>query len=409
MNKIICAVIAIMSITSCSTSRVVPVYTKHSDVVLKPNPAKAITYGVKPSAIDIAKKQGIVGRGGIKQGYVVVMPSSPEWKGIFARAPDGKAMLHIKPIKRGDSVAMANRYISDGRIRVDGGQVPTLPLLGSPINNNCKIILDGTGQPISIRDNEKGINRYGFHHFINDKKYEYQKKQREVAVFENEWSKQVALLERVKSNITNSRAYKKGQCVKLKQRPIPLAPKRIDPKKIEVNAHGACVNLIGSRFTEEQVVEALEAAGQWNVTKNYQKWTFGKKMSCAAGATIPEFESLKTRAISWFAPNLGKEYFRQAIRKDIYNCIAQVKSHCDDGYDAWVTNKRHIISEPKRLKSQCEANKHKLANYDYSEYKRVKLALAKAKVLGAHAYNKQKEFEQNTLIPFNDKRTYCKL
>lgn len=409
MNKIIFVLIAIMSITSCSTSRVVPVYNKHHDAPIIRNPAKAITYGVKPSAIDIAKKQGIVGRGGIKQGYVVVMPSSPEWKGIFARAPYGKAMLHIKPIKRGDSIAMANRYISDGRIGLDGRQVPTLPLLGAPINNNCKIILDGTGQPITLRDNEKGINRYGFHHFINDKNYEYQKQQSEVAGLESQWQKQGELLARVKSNITNSRAYRKGQCVKLKQRPVPPAPKRIDPKKIAINAHGACVNLIGSRFTEEQVIEALESAGQWNVTKNYQKWIFGKKMSCAAGVSIPEFESLKTRAINWFAPNLGKEYFRQAIRTDIYNCIAQVKSRCDDGYGSWVTNKHRIISEPKRLKKQCEANKLKLANYDYSEYNKVKTALDKAKVLGANAYVKQKAFDKNTLTPFNDKRTYCKL
>ncbi|MCU7846947.1 MAG: hypothetical protein KZQ89_02910 [Candidatus Thiodiazotropha sp. (ex Lucinoma kastoroae)] len=411
MLKKLLVTIAIFGLASCSSSP--KIYydgklVKSRSAPSKISPEKAITFGKKPSIFELATKQGISGNGGIKQGFVVVVPSVVEWRDIFDRAFGGKPQLNIKTINLGDSIAKANRNVSNTRTNLYRGAIPILSLPSAP-KNSCKVILDGTGEPITIRKNKKGINRYGFQHFINVEKYKHDQLERQVDQFEENVKKQVLLLERLKHNFTNNRAFQKGQCVLVKQRPIPPAPKRIDPKKIVINAHGACVNLMGSRFTEEKVVNALEAAGQWDVTKNYQKWVFGKKMSCAAGVSIPEFESLKTRVINWFAPNLGKEYFRQALRKDIYSCVGQVKKRCDDGYDAWVVTKRNIISEPKRLKNSCLSDKHKLASYDFSAYNDTKSQLINARKRRDISLNQQKQIGRYRLIPFTDKRTYCKI
>ena len=183
----------------------------------------------------------------------------------------------------------------------------------------------------------------------------------------------------------------------------------VDPKLIEQNAHGACVNIVGSTFTAEQVIEALESAGRFDITSNYQKWTFGEKMSCAAGVSVPEFESLKTRAINWIAPNLGKEYFRKGIRADLESCFSKVKRRCDDGYSTWLANKQKIVNEPRKLKQKCEADRAALANYDYTAYNLVKSQLAEAVKLRDIAAEKRKSADQDGLIPFTDQRTYCKL
>ena len=379
------------------------------DVSLDPNSPKAVSFGVKLTAQELAKKQNIPDRGGIKQRAVVVIPSSNEWRGVVARAGIGRAALHIKPIYQGDTIAKAHRYASEGNIQLVDGRIPVLSMSKGAKTSACKIILDGTGEPITIREGETGINRYAFTHFINEVQFQYGGQESQVSKAESAWKKQAGLLDGLKARIVGNRAHQNGQCVLVKQRAIPPAPKRIDPKLIEMNAHGACVNLIGSRFTEEQVIDALESAGQWNITKDYQSWTFGEKMSCAAGVTVPEFESLKTRAIDWFAPNLGKEYFRKAVRADIDRCIGQVKRRCDDGYSAWAARKRQIINEPRQLKSQCLTDKRKLATYDYSAYNEAKRQLGKALKGRDEAFDKQKSFDQNTLLPFTDKRTYCQL
>ena len=381
-------------------------FQPHS-VSLDPNSPKSITFGVKLSTQELAKKQGIPDRGGIKQGLVIVVPSSDEWSGVFSRSLARRAVLHIKAIHQGDSIAKANQSASEGSARLVDGQIPTLPHAGGSKNNQCKIILDGTGEPITLRESEAGINRYAFTHFVNDEKFEHETHKRQVTEAERAWKTQVQKLKALKSSLANNRAYQRGQCVTIKQRTIPPAPKRIDPNTLEINAHGACVNLIGSRFTEEQVIDALESAGRWDVTKNYQKWTFGEKMSCAAGTTVSEFESLKTRAIDQLAPNLGKEYFRQAIRSDIDSCISKVKRRCDDGYSAWVARKRQITNEPRQLKNQCIADKRKLVTYDYSQYNKTKSALAKVKILRDKANAQQNKFTQHSVVPFTDKRTYC--
>lgn len=396
-------------IRTVARTNVSPVRPKHVERPIEPNSPMALTLGAKPSVLELAKENNIPERGGIKYRKAVVLPSTGEWKKIVARSTAGKPSLHVKAIQRGQSIAEASRRSSQGSTVLVSGRIPEISMYTKAATQHCKVIVDGTGAPVSIREKETGINRYVFRHSINEGRYALEQRQRKVLEAESAWNKQSQLLDNLKKRISDNRAYQNQQCLLVKQQRIPPAPKRIDPKLIEQNAHGACVNIVGSTFTAEQVIEALESAGRFDITSNYQKWTFGEKMSCAAGVSVPEFESLKTRAINWIAPNLGKEYFRKGIRADLESCFSKVKRRCDDGYSTWLANKQKIVNEPRKLKQKCEADRAALANYDYTAYNLAKSQLAEASKLRDIAAEKQRSADQDGLIPFTDQRTYCKL
>ena len=376
---------------------------RQREAVLDPNSPKAMTFGRKATISELATAQGITGVGGIRFGEIVLVPPADFWK----RPAASRGILHIRSILSGETIAKAHHRRSEVRIPLVQGQVLTGKMFPS-YDAGCKVLLDDTGEPVEIRGHETGFNRYGFSNFLNREYKQYQAHEKQVKNWQAVVAKEERKLYILKNQLAKNRAYQNGQCVAVNQRPIPKAPKRIDPKLIELNAHGACVNLVGSQFTQEQVVEALEAAGRWDITQNYQKWVLSsKKMSCAAGVTIDEFESTKTRFIDWFAPNLGKDYFRKAIRSDIQHCISKVKSRCDDGYDAWVRNRNSIINEPAMLLKACKADTHALRNFDYSALNRAKAQLAKATALKDTALKKKESINKKTVIPFTDRRTYC--
>lgn len=376
--------------------------------VIDPNSLKALTFGKKQTIYELAKAKGITGRGGIKWGRVVLLPSPDVWDRAMAKSIGGGVQFHIKPIHNGQSIASASRYPSDAGIQLIRGRIPNTGLSTRQKSNQCGVIFDETGEPVVIREGETGFHRYGFRHFIHNDSNAHYEAEKQVKHWQEVFKKEQTALEQLKYSIAKNRAHQNGQCVTVKQRSIPPAPKRIDPALIELNAHGACVNLVGSQFTQEQVVEALEAAGRFDITQNYQKWVLEpKKMSCAVGVTIDEFESTKTRLIDWLAPNLGKDYFRKAIRKDIDSCVYKVKSACDDGYHAWLNNKNDIINEPAKLLKQCQADTSQLKNYDYTALNNAKAQLAKTVSLRDAALQKKKQISEETVIPFTDRRTYC--
>ena len=376
---------------------------------IDPKSPKALTFGAKPSAPEIAQKLNIPSGGGIKPGAAVIMPTPSEWKQIVARASTVTPQLHVKSIQQGQSIADASRGRSQGTTALRAGRIPEISIFTKASTQHCKVIVDSTGEPVALRPKETGINRYVFRHLLNEEKYGFDQQKRKVSEAQATLKSKNGQLDKIKTSITANRAYQNGKCGLVKQRRIPPAPKRIDPKLIEMNAHGACVNLIGSTFTAEQVIEALESSGRWDVTSNYQKWMFGKKMSCSAGVNISEFESFKTRAINWLAPNLGKEYFRKGIRTDLESCFSKVERRCDDGYDAWLSNKNRIIAEPRKLKNKCDADNQKLKQFDYASLAAAKSKVDEAsKVLGALEV-KQKTINPQTIIPFTDSRTYCQL
>ena len=380
-----------------------------STPVLDPNSPRALTFGAKPSAPEMAQKLNIPSGGGIKPGAAVIMPTPSEWKQIVARASTVTPQLHVKSIQQGQSIADASRGRSQGSTALRAGRIPEISIFTKASTQHCKVIVDSTGEPVALRPKETGINRYVFRHLLNEEKYGFDQQKRKMLEAQAKLKSKNGLLDKLKTNITDNRAYRDGKCGLVKQRRIPPAPKRIDPKLIEMNAHGACVNLIGSTFTAEQVIEALESSGRWDITSNYQKWMFGNKMTCSAGVSISEFESFKTRAINWLAPNLGKEYFRKGIRTDLESCFSKVERRCDDGYDAWLSNKNRIIAEPRKLKNKCDADNQKLKQFDYASLAAAKSKVDEAsKVLGALEV-KQKTINPQTIIPFTDSRTYCKL
>lgn len=376
---------------------------------IDPNSPKALTFGEKRSTADLALVKNIPGRGGIKWGGVVVLPSKTDWIKMVARSRTGKATLHVKTIRNGEAIAQTYKRRSEATMPLRNGTIPEGTMFLSQDHGVCKLVLDDTGEPVAIRENETGFNRYGFYHFINHDHGKHYAQEKVVKAARTAFEKEKGKLASLKRSIAKNRANRNGLCVSVAQRPIPKAPKRIDPKRIELNAHGACVNLIGSQFSHEKVIDALESAGRWDISQNYGKWVLGKKMSCAAGVSIDEFETTKTRIIDWFAPNLGKDYFRQAMRKDINSCVYMVKSNCDDGYNAWVRDRAWIINEPKQLKNQCESDKRKLATYDYSAYNLAKKRLDKAEKLLKALSQKKGAVNKEHIVPFTDKRTYCKV
>lgn len=367
--------------------------------VIDPNSPKALTFGRKATLAELAKAEGVTGQGGIRFGEIIVLPLEKPSKRYGS--------LHVKTILNGETIAKAHQRRSEVRIPFVEGQLLKAKMFPS-YADTCKVLLDDAGDPITVRKDETGFHRYGFYNFLNQERNVYHGHKKQVKNWQAALTKEQTKLDILKNKLAKNRAYQNGQCVSVKQRAIPKAPKRIDPKLIELNAHGACVNLVGSQFTQEQVIEALEAAGRFDITQDYQKWVLGSnKMSCAVGVTIPEEESLITRAIDWLAPNLGKDYFRKAIRKDIDSCIYDVKSQCDDGYNDWLRERSRIINEPENLLKQCKQDKHSLATYDYRALNNAKARLAKATALRDAALSKKNSIDEKTLIPFTDKRTYC--
>lgn len=377
---------------------------------IDPNSPKALTFGEKRSTADLALVKNIPGRGGIKWGGVVVLPSKTDWIKMVARSRTGKATLHVKTIRNGEAIAQTYKRRSEATMPLRNGTIPEGTMFLSQDHGVCKLVLDDTGEPVAIRENETGFNRYGFYHFINHDHGKHYAQEKVVKAARTAFEKQKSKLSSLKRSIAKNRANRNGLCVSVAQRPIPKAPKRIDPKRIALNAHGACVNLIGSRSSHEQVVNALESGGRWDISQNYAKWVLsGNKMSCAAGVTISEFDTTITNMVDIIFGKAGKDYHKKAMRKDINSCIYAVESACDDGYSAWVRNRARIINEPKQLKNQCESDKRKLATYDYSAYNLAKKRLDKAEKLLKALSQKKGTVNKEFIVPFTDKRTYCKI
>lgn len=376
---------------------------RQKQVAIDPNSPKALTFGARQSIFEQAEAKGYTGLGGLFFGKVVVIPQKHIWEKAVVH---GGMALEVKPIHKGDTIQRAQARRSAVTIPLRKGVIPSGTAYLSREQGMCHVVLDNWGNPLVLREDETGFDSYGFSHFVNDEASVFSALEAEVKRWQEAVKKGEAKISVLKNRLSKNRAYQNGQCVSVKQRAIPPAPKRTDPKLIALNAHGACVNLVGSQFTQEQVIEALESAGRWDITRDYQQWALGdQKMSCASGITIPESDSLVTRAIDWFAPNLGKDYFRKAMRKDIDVCIYKVKRACDGGYERWLREKSKIINEPATLLKQCQADTASLNGAD-------KRALASAKAKLATARQKLDEarktqITKTSFIPFTDKRTYC--
>lgn len=374
-----------------------------------PKVNSSISYGSVPSFEELAKQKGLPIGGGIKKGQVIVIPKAIEFYIMEQRAAGGVPNLSIRSIARGQTLADAKRAVSVVRTPIVKGRIPVIPISDSLRNTECRIILDSVDEPLTLRPSEKGIHRYAFFHVINAAKYHYQWQQRELTNLDQEIHRLSKKLDVIQTSLSRNRAYQNNQCMTVKRRPISKPPKRIPPELIRVNAHGACINVLGSRFNQEQVIEALESNGRWDMTKDYQKWVLGKKMQCAAGVTISNFESFKTRAIDRFLPQLGKDWFRHSIMKDIQSCAYGVKRACDDGYDRWLANKQAIIAEPAKLKSQCDLDKQKLDRFDQKALRELQAKRIELLQKRDQAYAKQQHYTYETILPFTDKRTYCPL
>lgn len=364
-----------------------------------------ISFGTAPTIWELAQEKGIPENGGIKRGRVVVVPTKDEWDARLSN--EAAAILHIRSIEQGNTIAEASQHRSEGRVRLAKGYIPTIPLSDDINNEHCKVIMDNDGLPITIRPHETGFNRYGFYHELNNTNFMLGWRRQQLAEAERLWNQQAEFLDQLKARFESNKANDQGQCVTIEQRPIPPEPKRIDPKLVEMNAHGACVTVLGSRFTQEQVIDALESAGRWNITNNFQTWSFGEKLTCSAGVTISEFESLKTRAIDWLAPKIAKDYFRDAIRRDINTCVSNVKHQCNHKHASWERERAQIIAQPQQLKTQCEEDKQAILSYNYTDYHEAKALLEKAQEALRIAQIKFDSYAGTTIVPFTDKRTYC--
>lgn len=377
------------------------------------NPSHAVRYGDIPKPTELAAKEGLPVGGGIKQGKVIVIPNDEDWDGIVARHNGGYAELFIKHIERGETFA---QVIARGRRNgVRGfttqGRIPVIPVSEQDRQDSCKFITDGFGELITLRNDEEGIHRYAYYHAINDAKYWFSWHTTYVDTIQ----KNLAEKERAKATLLarlgNNRAYQGKQCVSVPQRQTPEPPKRFPERQVTLNARGTCLSMLGSRFGEEKVITAIESAGRWDITQDYQEWVLSSnKMRCAVGAgiTVPEFESLKCRGIDWLAPNLAKDYFYKCLRTDLEVCISDVKDMCDNGYGEWQRLRQRIISEPANLKSSCEQDTTTLETLE-SEIASLKRKLDKALKDKNAAFEKQKAFTDDMFIPFSDQRTYCEL
>lgn len=376
---------------------------RKTEAVLDPNSPKAMTFGRKATVSELAQAQGISGAGGIRFGEIVLIPPAEVWDRPLAN----RRNLHIKSIRNGETIARAHHGRSEVRIPLVQGQLLTAKMFTS-YDTNCKVLLDDTGEPVAIREAETGFNRYGFFNFLNRNYTQYHAHEKKVKSWESILAKEERNLSILKNQLAKNRAYQNGQCVAVKQRSIPKAPKRIDPKLIELNAHGHCVNLMGSNFTQEKVIEALEAAGRNDITQNFQRWALSnKKMSCAVGVTVPKSEIVKTRFFDEFFAGIAKDFFRDNLRTDLFSCISKVERRCDDGYNDWERERSRIINEPEKLLAQCKADTLRLKNYNYTALNNAKAQLAKATVLRDAALKKKNSVDEKTVIPFTDRRAYC--
>ena len=391
-----------------NTLRVKPV---HTPAVIAVNPVQAIRYGEIAKPSELAAKKGLPIGGGIKQGKVIVIPNDDDWNGLVKRHPSANVPLEIKPIARGESIAKGakRRYHNGITGHIIVGQIPTIQYSVAHRQGGCRIVVDTFGEPITLRDGEEGIHRYGFYHPINDTKYWYNWHSTRAQSIQKQIAKEKQKLEELQNKLNRNRAYQGKQCTTLAQRPIPKAPKKVPQDVINQNTRGSCVNLMGSRFGEEKVITALESAGRWDITQDYQKWALSRnKMSCAIAVTVDEFESLKCRGLDWIAPNLAKDYFNRCLRTDIQTCISDVEEKCDE-YGDWLRLRQKIVSEPKRLKASCDSDKVALDQFDYSAYNSHTQKLEESMKKKALFEDKQKNFNESTFIPFSDKRTYCTL
>ena len=375
------------------------------------NSAHAIRYGDIPKPSELAAQKGLPVGGGIKQGKVIVIPNDEDWKGIVARHNGGYAELFIKQIERGETFA---QVIARGRKNgykgsIMEGHIPVISLSSEYRQDGCKFITDSFGQLVALRNDEKGIHRYAYYHAINDAKYWYGWYSTYVDTLQKNLAKAEHKKATLLARLAKNRAYQGRQCVSVAQRPIPKAPKRFPEEQVMLNARGACVNILGSRFGEVKAITAIESAGRWDITQDYQKWALSaNKMRCAVGAKVAEFESFKCRIVDITLPNLAKDYFHKCLRTDLDVCIADVKDMCDNGYGEWQKLRQRLIREPSRLKSSCEQDKVSLEKLNV-EITSLKRKLDKALKDKQAAFEKQQPFNDDTFIPFSDKRTYCEL
>lgn len=122
-----------------------------------------------PTIYDQAKLFHLSIGGGILKGYVFIVPQRKYWyDALYTYSRKNTFQLFLRPFRQGDTVEKAYNNFELGSELSKEGVLPIMRLSQSIDPEACYIVYDELHTPVVIRNNEIGINRYVFRHYLNN-------------------------------------------------------------------------------------------------------------------------------------------------------------------------------------------------------------------------------------------------
>lgn len=352
------------------------------------------------------------GFSGITPEKVVYSMNLDGWKEISERSPSvslNSINFSVHQLKKGSTLAgaMGSLPIDSKQVRLNDNVV--LSLKRSPSADSCFVLKDDANSPIAIRPNEEGINKYAFRHIVNEFASKVAVAEKDLQTAESTVSNLKENLRQLETGFYSQKAFKNGQCVKPAQRRIPPAPAKLDPKLVELNAHGHCFVMIGSRIEggTNALSTALASSGSYDVVQDANLWmrSPSKRLSCANTAHS-RWDSGSCKVWGIFG-RLATEALQSCYSENVQACINRSKSNCNDEYYRWQRKRDRIVNEPIKQLQSCQNAKSSYENFNQASISSAINHRDNMKVKKDKALIKEVDLGPSKQLNFLDKRTLC--